>query len=345
MKLTGRSGVLRIYESHAVLHGQAPHEDKTVDIVKYDGASWGNITANVEADDGNTEDAFIADDNDKIYVGSTDPFAMIEYARGDGVMVVGGTGAVIVKYFDGTDFSNGVEGVSDGTASGGDSFYQDGYISFKIPKDWAVGANSYNANLDADKLYVEISATTSPTTDPEANVLCPCDGQYHEVIFAQMDFSGPLGRPMTEEQLVLNRGEVDSHAHYKEGPDDKLCEPVEVGWSCLISATHRDYVKTALECGDPDTANWSATGTSTKGDTKNDGANANPSFADSNKKAVNIQVLFDDGSGFPIGLAYYECNFPLIDQGLAESPDQILLTCKGGCYGVIEKIHGFGNRY
>jgi len=350
MKLTGRSGALRVYDSKEVLHGAAPLDDKTVDIVKYDGAAWSNITSDVETDDANVESAFIADDNDKIYVGSTDMFAMIKFLKGDGSNYAAASGALIAKYFDGTDFSNALDGVSDGTvsdgtASGGDCFAQDGVISFGIPKDWATGANTFNANLDADKYYVEIAATTSPTTDPDADVLCPVDGQYHEVIFANMDFSGPLGRPMTEEELVLNRGEVDSHAHYKEGADNKIHEPVEVGWSCLITATHRDRVKKALECGNPNADRWTATGESTKGDTKNDGTNANPAFADANKKTVNVQILFDAGSGFPIGLAYYECLFPLIEQGLAESPDAINLTCKGGCYGVIEIIYGFGNRY
>lgn len=345
MKLTGRSGAFRIYDSAEVLHGAAPLDDKTVDIVKYDGAAWSNITSDVETDDADVETAFIADDDDVIYIGSTSKFAMYKYLKGGGSNFAVGSGVGINKYFNGTDFDSAVSGLADGTLSGGDCFGQDGVVSFEIPKDWAKGANAFDANLDADKYYVAVKATTSPTTDPDADVLCPVDGQYHEVIFSNMDFSGPLGRPMTEPELVLNRGTMDSHAHYKEGPDNKIHEPMEVGWSCLITATHRDKVKTALECGDPDSARWTATGTSTKGDTKNDGTNANPAFADSDKKTVNVQILFDAGSGFPIGLAYYECLFPLIDQGLAESPDAIPLTCKGGCYGVVETIHGFGNRY
>ena len=68
MKFTGKNGKLRIFDSSAILHGQDPLDNHTVDMVKYNGAAWSNITSDVEVDDANTETAFIADDDDAIYI-------------------------------------------------------------------------------------------------------------------------------------------------------------------------------------------------------------------------------------------------------------------------------------
>jgi hypothetical protein len=44
-------------------------------------------------------------------------------------------------------------------------------------------------------------------------------------------------------------------------------------------------------------------------------------------------------------MAYYECYFPPEEVTIAEAEDGITLSASGGCYGVIETINGFGNRY
>jgi len=346
MKLTGRNGVLRLLESSPILHGQAPLDNLTVDMVKHDGAAWSNITSDVEVDDANVETAFIADDNDAIYIGSTSMFAMIQFLKGNGSNYAVASGALIATYYDGTNFVTALSGVSDGTLSGANCFGQDGYIGFKIPDDWAIGANSFNANLDSDKYYIKLMATTAPTTDPDADVLCPVDGQYFEVVFAGMDFTGPLGRPKTEEQLVLNRGTVDANAHYIQGPHGPIYEPLEISFSCLLDTTaNKDKILKALECANPGADRWTSTGVSTKGDTKNDGSNSNPAFVDSNKKTVNVQMLWDAGTDIPFGLAYYETLFLLDQQSFSEAEEAITLSCVGATYGVIERIYGFGNHY
>ena len=348
MKFTGRNGTLRIYDSAAVLHGAAPLDGITIDVVKYDGAAWSNIAPNVEADDASVESAFLADDNDVIYLGSTSKFAMFRYLKGDGTNYAAGSGAMILTYFDGTDFDGAVAGASDGSASGGDCFAQDGYMSFQIPADWALGANAFNANLDADKYYIAIMLTSTPGTAPDADVLCPVDGQYLDVPFAEMDLSGPLGRPLREEILVLERGTMNANAHYILGPSDKLMEPLEAGFSCLIHSTYKAQVMEAIACGTPGAGTtWTAAGTSSKGTTQNDGSTDNPAFDDADKKTVNVQVLWNTerSGGVLFGLAYYEVYFPEGEQVMSESGDAISLKLKGACYGLIERIYGFGNRY
>jgi len=344
MILTGKDGVLRIYDSALVIHGAAPLDSITIDVVKYDGSSWSNITSDVEADDANVESNFIADNDDVIYVGSTSKFAMIKFLKGNGSDYAAGSGALIATYYNGSDFNTAVPGKSDGTASGGDCFAQDGNISFQIPRDWATGANSFNANLDSDKYYIALKATTSPTTDPDADVLAPVDGQYFEVKFSAMDFDGPIGRPLAGEILILNRAKMDSAAHYLKGPDDVIYRPLPLSLSCLIDDTYNhDNVFLALECGNVNYGTWNASGTSTKGDTQNDGSNDNPAFADSNKKAVNVQILWTGDN--PLGYAYYECYFPPPESDITEGEEGITLAARAGVYGVIERIYGFGNRY
>lgn len=345
-KLVGRNGSMRILDSSAILHGTAPLDGHTVDVVHFDGAStWTNITANVIADDTNYANNFLADNNDVVYIGSTSKFALIRFLKGGGADYAAGSGALLAYYFNGSNFSSALAGVVDGTASGGNCFAADGYISFKQPVDWALGANAFNANLDADKYYVALKTTTSATTDPDADVLCPCDGQYLTVPFALMDFSGPLGRPRQEEILVLDRDTMSADGHYIKGPDDKLMEPLEISFSCYIDSSYGDRVIEALECDNPNAGTWTGTGVSTKSDTRNDGVNANPAFADSDKKSVNVQIKWGLATGYAFGMAYYECFFERKDVSVAEGADGTVLKAKGMCYGRIETITGFGNRY
>lgn len=345
MKLTGRNGVLRILDSAAVLHGVAPLDGFTVDVVKHDGvAVWANITTDVITDDLNYANNFLTDTPNKVYIGSTSKFAIIQFLKGGGANYAAGSGALIGYYFNGTNFASSLPGLVDGTSSGGDCFGQDGFVSFKPPRNWALGANIVNANLDADKYYIILQAASKPSPEPDADVLCPVEGQFFEVAFAAMDFSGPIGRKLQDEILVLDRNTMSARGHYIKGPDDPLYEPVPISFSCAIDDTYnKDDIMEALACGDPDSTYWTATGTSSKGDTKNDGTNSNPSFVDTSKKCVNVQIIWTGST--PIGMAFYECYFPPEEISLSESEEGITLSANGGCYGVIETIHGFGNRY
>jgi len=252
MRLTGLNGELRIYDSAAVLHGVAPREEATVDVVSWDGAAaYTNITANCITDDTSYANNFVADNDDAVFVGSDVMFAMIQFLKGGGADYAAGTGALKIYYFDGTDFSNEVEAFTDGSSDGTDCFAQDGYIGFKIPKDWALGAaTAVSANLDDDKYYVKLMTTNSGTTDPDADILCPVDGQYFEIKFVNMDFTGPIHRPMTEEVLDSDRGQMDIYARYREGSDAPVMEPVMVSWTLALDDKHNHAaIKKAIACG------------------------------------------------------------------------------------------------
>ncbi len=343
MKLTGKEGELRIYDSSAIAHGTAPLNGLTMDVVTFDGGStWANKTTECATDDTNYANDFLADADDVVYVGSTSRFAMVRFLKGGGANYAAGGGALIALYWNGSSFE--ALTVVDGTAVSGNCFAQDGYITFSPPRDWALGANGHNSALDADKYYVAFMLTSASNPDADADILAPVDGQYFTVKFAAMDFAGPFGRPRPEEQLVLNRGRVDAYAHYVKGPDDVLYQPVPVSFSCLLDDTYnKDMILEALECDNPNTLTWTGTGVSSKGDTKNDGTNSNPTFVDTDKKAVNLQILWSGSS--LIGMAYYECFFPRAEIQISEAEDGVKLSANGGCYGAIERIYGFGNRY
>jgi hypothetical protein len=345
MKLTGKDGILRIYDSSKILHGAAPLTGFTVDIVTFDGTSaWANITSSVQTDDASAASNVLPTNAAHVYIGSTSKFALVDFIKGIGSDYAVGSGALIGKYFNGTNFNTSLTGLLDGTLSGGNCFAKDGEIAFEIPRNWALGANAYNANLDADKYYIDLMTTASSSVDFDADVLCPADAQYIDMQFAAMDFNGPIGRPLTEEQLVLNRGRMSSTGHYVKGSDDSIYQPMPISFSCLIDDTYvRDYIEKALACDNPVVSTWGATGITSKGTTKNDGSNFNPVFIDTSKKTVNIQMLWSNSAA--IGMAYYETYFPPETLTIQEGADGITLNAVGGCYGVIERISGFGVRY
>jgi len=337
MIYTGRKGKLRIYDSAQIIDTT----NLSVFILDNSEGTYTGKDSEAGTDDTNYTGAFWADDNDKIYVGTDSKFAMIQFLKGGGTFAVG-SGTLVAKYYNGTSFV-ALSGVVDGTSDGTDCLAADGNITFQIPIDWALQGN---ANLDADKYYVELSPTTTPTTEPSADILAPCDGQYLEVAFSKMDFSGPIGRPKTEEVLVLDRGTHSAHSHYIEGDDSPIYEPLDISWSCKLDDVYnREYIFTALQCGNfNNSIGWTTTGTTSKGTTKNDGTNLNPAFVDTTKKAVNIQVLWEGGT-YAEGFAYYEVFFPDDQQTIGESDTEVPLSCKGAVYGVIERIHAFGVRY
>ena len=166
---------------------------------------------------------------------------------------------------------------------------------------------------------------------------------YLEVDLDVGDYSGPLGQPRTEEQLVLDRGNMNANAHYIEGPDDKLMESVPVSFSVLI----RDDQQTI------NILNWLAgmwdggttqvnvhTLVTTKEDTQRDGATNNPAFADSNKLTSNIEYLIETGAT-DLGLKYAEVLLPLDQQQVGESAEGITLKLSGMCYGTVTRITSF----
>ena len=157
------------------------------------------------------------------------------------------------------------------------------------------------------------------------------------------EYSGPVGQPLNEEILVLNRGTMDALAHYIKGSDEALLAPVDV--SLKVFARNDAQFKNILD--------WIAamndalatlvnsnTLESTKGDTQRDGATANPTFADANKSTFNIEYLMEMG-GTDLGFKLAEVWVPASEQALGESGGEIALPINGKIYGTITRITSF----
>jgi hypothetical protein len=152
---------------------------------------------------------------------------------------------------------------------------------------------------------------------------------YLELKFDEGDFSGPMGTPSSEEQLVLHRGTIDANMHYIAGPDDKKAGPVNITFSCLAedSAITQNLL------------NWLLVGVvnahtlaTTKGDTQRGGVTM-PAFADSGKKCYNVEILWDGATD--LVWKYNEVWFDPAEQKVAESDESVKLSFSGQVYGSI----------
>jgi hypothetical protein len=163
---------------------------------------------------------------------------------------------------------------------------------------------------------------------------------YLEVDLDVGDFSSPLGTPRPEEILVLDRGRMSADAHYRRGPDDKLMEPVPVSFTVRVTDAAqyiniRNWIR-AMNDALVTQVN-SNTLVSTQGDTKRDGTNFNPVFADANKSTCNIEYLIEMGAT-DLGILVAEVYFPPDQLPLAEAEDAITLALAGMCYGTITDL-------
>jgi len=333
-------GQVRIYDSTDDLRSLA---GGNVEIYDASGPSYTDVTSAARSASGSLTGDFCADSGDYLYVGHTAPFARITFDLDTAAV---GAGALTVEYYDGSAWS-AISGVTDGTASGGNTFAQDGVVSFKPPADWD---KQGTASLDSDKYYVRLSTANVPSTPPNAEQAYPVDGQYFALIFDEGNLSAPEGRARPEETAILHRGRAAKGVHYIGGPDAPILEPVELTFGVRVDTVYnRNALLAALTCGNPNyDTNWDAAGTSTKGDTSLVDGDGNsftlPGFADSEKKTVCVEILWTK-DGVQYGRAYHEVYFPPDQQSLAESEEGVIVSCTGLVYGKIEEIFWFAYQY
>ena len=164
---------------------------------------------------------------------------------------------------------------------------------------------------------------------------------YLEVLFTEMDFSAPIKRPRTEETLTMNRGMMDSDAHYIEGDDTPRFAPMSMTFSCKLADTNDTRVLSDWLSG-----NTTVGGIS--GSTRiysRDGLSTiwgkdTPGFADSGKQSYIVEMLWDGtvSSGSSYGHRYDEVYFPPDQQTISESADGLSLSGNGMIYGDVTRI-------
>lgn len=166
---------------------------------------------------------------------------------------------------------------------------------------------------------------------------------YLEVDLDPGDFTGPLGAPLCEEILELDRGNMNANALYRKGDDVALMAPVPISFSFRLTDSAQTLnLRNWLRAMNDALATQVNAHTleSTETDTQRNGATANPAFADSNKSTCNIEYLITM-SGTDVGLKYAGVWLPINEQKLSEGADAITLAISGMVYGTITDITGF----
>ena len=166
---------------------------------------------------------------------------------------------------------------------------------------------------------------------------------YLEFDLDSGDFNGPIGTPLTEEILVLDRGNMNANAIYMESSDAPMMAPVPVTFSVMVTdSTLFTYILDWLDAMNDALATTvnAHTLVSTEQDSQRDGATNNPVFADANKSTCNIEYLLTM-TGTDLGWKYIDVRYDRDKQPFAESEDGIILTCNGMCYGTITRLTSF----
>ena len=163
---------------------------------------------------------------------------------------------------------------------------------------------------------------------------------YLQVLFCEMDFTGPTSRPRVEDTLIMDRGVFDTNAHYISGDDSPRYAPLPFSFSARLADTVSSRVLMDWTSGAtriPNLAGGSTIIFSWDGTTTIDG-NTLPAFKD-DKTTLRAQVLWDGTSD--IGLQYNEVYFTPGQQTITESVDGLILSCNGMVYGDVTRIAAF----
>lgn len=126
-----------------------------------DGAQrFSKMSIPIDGDTGTTQRIYRLKTNGYLYVGAVDKFSEIKFNI-DGSNVNASSATMTAEYYDGEKFTSVT--ITDGTASGGVPFAQDGSITFAIPLDWVSasieGSSMYWLRLDTSATLDEFGIT------------------------------------------------------------------------------------------------------------------------------------------------------------------------------------------
>ena len=169
---------------------------------------------------------------------------------------------------------------------------------------------------------------------------------YHlEVLFCEMDFTGPVARPQPEETLILDRGRWDTEARFREENDLERFAAMPFSFSCRLADTVNtqilvDWISGVTQIanaasGTTQVVSWGG-GTSIQGRTT---THTVPNFSDAAKSRYRLEILWDGSTD--LGLRYEEAYFNPTGQTITESPDGLMLSCNGEIYGDVTRITAF----
>jgi hypothetical protein len=169
--------------------------------------------------------------------------------------------------------------------------------------------------------------------------------KYIEILFADANLSGPMGRPQTEELLILDRGLLDSNAHYVEGGDAPRLEPLTLTFSCRSADTKNTQLLLQMAAGVTDHlvvggTTYQINSRKGKGIALYGFTTAAPNFKDTAfKMCWMVETLWSGTSDW--GMRWDEVYFPPDQQTITESEDSLTLTLNGMVYGGVTTIVAF----
>lgn len=161
---------------------------------------------------------------------------------------------------------------------------------------------------------------------------------YLKVLFCEMDLDAPTSRPRTEEELIMDRGNFDTNAHYIEKDDQPRYAPIPITFSCRLADTVdsralSDWLGGATNI--PNAVGGTTTVNSWDGKTTIDG-NTLPGFKSSARQSYRLEVLWDGTSD--LGYRYEEVYFTPGEQKITESADNLMLSGNGQIHGDVTRI-------
>lgn len=162
---------------------------------------------------------------------------------------------------------------------------------------------------------------------------------YHlEILFCDMNFRGPIARPLPGEELILDRGRWDDEARHIEGSDLNRFGPINFSFNCRLADTVNTQILVDWLSG---VTNISGTTQlySFKGKTSIGGVTCPPFGSTTDKYAYRAEILWDGSTD--LGFRYDEVWFRPQAQSLMESPNQLTLNCQGLIYGDVSRISTF----
>ena len=163
------------------------------------------------------------------------------------------------------------------------------------------------------------------------------DVTYHlEVLFCEMDFTGPIGRKKQKETLIFPRG-ILNYNYFREEDDYISYLPLSLSFSCRLADTVNTHVLSDWISGC--TVVGGVPLTSFKGKTSLDGITCPDFDGNTSKYAYRIEILWELESTY--GIRYDEVWFDPNNQKITEQSDNLILSCNGSIYGGISRIVSF----
>jgi len=157
--------------------------------------------------------------------------------------------------------------------------------------------------------------------------------RYLAILFTNADLNFPIARGKSEEILVMDRGNMNTDASYRQGSDDGIMNPLPVKFSGLINDAA--YTHSLVQLLSGSTTVGTATlcySTKAKSSLTISGASVvTKAFADTSKMCWNLQVVYDGSLDFVYDLK--EVYFPPDQQTITESEDGVTLDANGLWYG------------